>query len=177
MEILATGKRHDPGHIASIIQVGRISGRALMEVAHLAPKLDPTLAPIVADWDRMKPALRNAVNLDSLCGAHNVDPAHFIGVIGEAEMRFRGSVSILIAALNMPAVVAAAVRAAKKKAGMADRKMLLEHAGLLPVARGKQLRMLNHAAVKAEVNRGCGEPLPTFETAVTEIEESLKNDK
>jgi len=148
-----------------------------MQLAHLARELDPNLASIVADWDRMTSSLQNAADLDALCEAHGVDPAHFIGVVGEAQLRFRSNVSILVAALNLPAVVAASVRAAKKKTGVADRKMLFQHVGFLPVPRGKQLRMLNHAAVKAEVNKGCGDPLPSFEATVAEIEESLKDDK
>ncbi len=151
--------------------------RQFMELAHHTPKLDPKLGPIVADWDRMKPALRNVADLDALCEAYGVDPTHFIGVVCEAELKFRGSVSILVAALKMPAVVAASVRTAKKKTGVADRKMLFEHAGFLPVPRGKQIRMLNHAVIKTEENKGCGDPLPSFESTVAEIEELLRDDK
>jgi len=148
-----------------------------MELARLAVQSDAKLAPIIADWDRMKPPLQNAVDLDALCEARGVAPAHFIAVVGEAEAKFRDTISIFIAAFNMPDVIAASVRAAKKKTGVADRKMLFQHVGFLPVPRGKQLRMLNHAAVKAEVNKGCGDPLPSFEATVAEIEESLKDDK
>ena len=163
--------------IALFLRSFKCGRRGLMELAHLAPKLDPRLAPIVADWGRMKPSLQNAADLDALCEAHGVEPAHFIGVVGEAAARFRNNFSILIAALNMPAIVAASVKRALTLDGARDREMLFQHAGFLPAPRGKQLRMLNHAALKAEVNGGCGEPLPRFESRVTEIEESLKNDE
>src|SRR5713226_8354784 len=118
------------GMIALFLRSFKCGRRGLMQLAHLARELDPNLASIVADWDRMTSSLQNAADLDALCEAHGVDPAHFIGVVGEAQLRFRSNVSILVAALNLPAVVAASVRAAKKKTGVADRKMLFEHAGL-----------------------------------------------
>ncbi len=146
-----------------------------MEIARLAAKLDPSIGLVIDDWDRMKPPLQNAADLDALCEAHGVAPAHFIGVVGEAEVRFRNNFSILIAALNMPAIVAASAKRALTPNGFRDRKMLMEHAGFLPVPASRQFRMLNHAAIKAEQGRADVKPFPRFEDTVEVIEKALQD--
>src|SRR5260370_1779574 len=179
MEIPATRNRRNFVQIASILQFGRIGRRQFMEVARLAVALDPKLAPIVADWDRMKPPLQNAVDLDALCEAHEVDPAHFIGVVGEAAMKYGNNSAILIAALQMPEVVMPSAKTALKPGGDPDenRKMLFQHAGFLPVPKGKQLRMLNHAIIGAEANTNIGKPLPIFEQTITALDKRRQHEE
>ncbi len=141
----------------------------LMEFARLAAELDPKLAAMIEDWDRMKPALQKSVDLDLLCELHGIDPARFIAIGGEAGRRFRDDASVLIAAINMPAVVAASVKRALTPEGIRDRRMLLEHAGLLPVPKG---RVLNFAAIRAQAKgEQIRKPLPSFESTIAQIEE------
>lgn len=144
-----------------------------MELAHLAGELDPRIVPVIEDWDRMKPPLQNAVDLDALCEAHGVDPAHFISVVGEAEMRFGDNASVLIAAISMPAIVERCVHYAKKKKGFKDRELLMKHAGFLPLPKGSHVSALNYAAIRAEVNTNIGEPLPTFEETIADYDELI----
>src|SRR5208337_305557 len=156
---------------------GRIGRRALMEVAHLAAKLDPRIVLVIDDWDRMKASLQNATDLDGLCKAHGVDPAHFIAAVAEAELKYRGRISILVAALNTPAIVAASVKQALTTDGTGDRNMLFQHAGFLPTPRGKQLKTLDHNAPITEVGRGDVRPIPRFEGTVEITEEVMEDDE
>jgi hypothetical protein len=137
-----------------------------MELARLAVQFDAKLAPILEDWDRMKPALRNAANLDALCEAHGVDPTHFISVAREAEIRFRDNVSVILAALSLPSVVQKSIEMALTDKGVKDRKMLFQHSGFLLQPKASQVGALNYAAIRAEVNTNIGEPLPTFEETI-----------
>ena len=151
--------------------------RQFMELARLAVKLDPKLAPILEDWDRMKPSLRNATSLDALCEAHDVDPAHFISAVGEAAMRSGDNACIIIVALNMPAIIAVSVKRALTPDGVKDRKMLFEHAGFLPVPANREVRMLNRAAIKAELNIGDSKPLPRFESTMEMLDKLMEDDE
>jgi hypothetical protein len=155
--------RRKAGQIAAFLQFAHIGRRQLMELAHSAGKLDPRITPIIEDWDRMKPPLRNGVDLDLLCEAHGVDPAHFISVVGEAEMRFRDNASIIIAALSMPKVIEKSVRTALTTGGFKDREMLMKYTGFLPQPKKSQVPTLSYAAIRAEANTNIGEPLPRFE--------------
>jgi len=59
--------------------------------------------------------------------------------VGMPQHGLYGRISILVAALNMPAIVAASVKQALTPDGTGDRNMLFQHAGFLPTPRGKQL--------------------------------------
>jgi hypothetical protein len=157
--------------ITSLVKFGQIGRRRFMKLAHLAGKLDPRIVPVIEDWERMKPPLQNAVDLDALCEAHDVDPAHFISVVGVAGLKYRDNASVLIAALSMPAVVDRSVHYAMKKGGFKDREALMKLAGFLPQPKGSQVRALNYAAIGAEANTNIGEPLPTFEETIADLDE------
>lgn len=147
------------GPITRFLRFARMGRRQFMKLAHLAVELEPKLAPVVEDWDRMRPPLQNAADLDALCLAHDIDATHFIAVAGEAESRFRDNASILIAALNMPAIVQASVKRALTRNGFRDRKMLMELMGFLPAPSNGQLGRLNPAAIKAEVGGENAKPI------------------
>jgi hypothetical protein len=91
-----------PRRISSLrlAYMGGRGRRQLMEAAHLAAKLDPRIIPLVEDWDRMKPPLRNGVDLAALLEAHGVDVLDLMVLIGQAEMRFHDDPSIFAALLN-----------------------------------------------------------------------------
>src|SRR5713226_4759078 len=44
--------------ISSLLRLGKVCRREFMELARLAVQSDAKLAPIIADWDRMKPPLQ-----------------------------------------------------------------------------------------------------------------------
>ncbi len=165
------------GQITALLQFGHIGRRHFMQFARLAVTIDPKIAPLIEDWDRMKPALRNVANFDALCEAHDLDPYHFVAAVGEAELRACNEASIFIASLNLPFLVDRSIELAYTRNGFRDRQTLLQHAGVIPVPGKKQLGMINHTAVKAEANKGCGKPLPSFEATIAKIEESLKEDE
>jgi hypothetical protein len=138
------------------MKFGSLGRRALMEGARLATKLDPSLVPVIDDWYRMKPPPQNAVDLDTLCEAHGVEPAHFIAVVGEAAMKYGNNSAILIAALQSPDVIIRSVRAALKADGFKDREALMKHTGFLPVR-----ATINQAAAKAEAKIARGQTSST----------------
>jgi hypothetical protein len=151
--------------------MGKVRRRQFMELARLAVQFDAKLAPVVEDWDRMKPPLQKAVDLDALCEAHGADPTHFISIVGEAQMRFRDNASVILAALSLPSVVQKSIDMALIDEGVKDREMLFQHSGLLPQPKASQIRALNCAAIRAEVNTNIGEPLPTFEETIADSDE------
>jgi hypothetical protein len=172
--------RHTSDTIASLLRIGKVRRRQFMELARLAVSLDSKLAPIIADWDYMKPPLQNAADLDVLCEAHGVDPVHLIGVVGEAEMKFLDNACIILAALQMPAILEHSIKAAKGMVsdnGWHDRKMLFEHAGFLPVPPARKVRMLNQAAIAAESHNGGGKPLESFETTMERIDKMMRDEE
>jgi hypothetical protein len=166
---------HTSDKISSFLRMGEFRRRQFMELARLAVQFDAKLAPILEDWDCMKPPLQNAVDLDALCEAHDVDPHHFLGVVGAAAMKYRNDSSVIIAALSFPQVIQKTIEHAMGKDGFKDCEALMKHAGFLPQPKGSQVRVLNYAAFRAEVNTNIGEPLPTFEETIAELDELMSD--
>jgi hypothetical protein len=166
------------GQITSILKFGHITRRRFMELAHLAR--DPRIDPLVEDWDRMKPPLQQAVDLETLCEAHGVDATHFISVVGEAEMRFRDNASVILACFGLPDIVKQSIEVGMGRAGeegWRDRRMLMQHSGFLPQPKGSQVRAFNYAAIRAEVNANIGEPLPIFEETIADSAEPIEDEE
>src|SRR5258706_11250367 len=59
-----------------------------MEFAKLAVHIEPNLAPIIESYYELDARLRKVVSIDAICAQHEIDPIHFIGVVGEAAMKF-----------------------------------------------------------------------------------------
>jgi hypothetical protein len=140
------------GPIESVLRSLTGGKSNFMEMARLAPQIDPALAPVIEEWDRLKPKARNNLDLDDLCKLKDIDPSHFLGVVAEAAQKFHANASILIAAVNMPAVVGKSVRVAMTDKGVQDRKFLFEHSSFIPMPQGARVSILNQNALRAEIN-------------------------
>lgn len=145
---------------------------SLMELARLAPEIDPKLAGVIEDWDRLNPTGKKGVSLDLLCKQKNIDPFHFLGVIAEASIKYRDNASVVIAAMSLPKIVETSVKAAMKvKTGFKDREALMKHAGFLPVPAGATF--VNNLQNKVETNVGeapASGHLPSFEKTIDAID-------
>lgn len=148
-----------------------------MECAKLAVQIEPRLACVSESYERLnRPSLRAAVPLDELCAMHGIDPRHYIGVVGEAALRYENNSAILLIALSMPEVVNRSIKEALKPEGVADRKMLFQHAGIIPVPAGQTINVkaTANAAAKAETITETRKALPSFEQSMMESDAILR---
>ncbi len=147
--------------------------KTFMELARLAPELEPALKRVVEEWEHFGRGLRTYRGIEHLCQSKGVDPIHFIAVVGEAAIRFRDNSQILIAAMNTPAVVDRLCKEAVKPDRPEYTRMFLQHTGFLPTPRGTEIRM-NQYAAQAQVNTSVDGDLPTVEEAIFEFDEIVR---
>jgi hypothetical protein len=148
--------------------------RAFMELAKMAPQIEPALAALIEDWERLNYTVKRAANLDDMCKLRGIDPAHFLSVVGEAAMKFRDDASIIITAMNMPKIVSRSVKQALNPEGVDDKRMIFQHANFIPTSKvGTEVNVLNQAAAKAEVNLTSKSTLESFEKTVRAADELI----
>lgn len=157
-----------PGPISEVSKHILGGKKTFMEMARLAPELEPQLKRVVDEWDRLPPVGRKYKSIDQLCQIKGVDPIHFIAVVGEAAMRFRDNAQILIAALSAPAVVERLAKEAVKPDKVEDRRMFLQHTGFLPTPRGVEVRM---SQIAQQVNTDVDGDFPRVEDTIFETDE------
>lgn len=155
--------------LSSVLKFIRGGKKTFMELARHAPHIDPSLALVIEEWDRLSPTAQRGVNLNQLCEIKGVDPFHFLGVVAEAAIRFCNNASVLIAALILPEVVQRSIERALTPEGVEDRKMLFQHAGFIPSPKGSEVRLLNQIAVSANIKPVGGIDLPSFEETIANI--------
>ena len=160
------------GPITAVFKFLNGGKMAFMEIARLAPQIEPELACILGDWDGMSEHLKRRTPIERICKAHDIDPMHFFSVVNEAAMKFRDNATLMIASLSMPALVEKSVQIGLTKDGHRDRKMMFEHAGFVPVPQGTRISILNQnsakAAAQADANVERG--LPSFERSISDME-------
>lgn len=144
-----------------------------MQMAKLAPQIEPELACIVDDWENLNAKGKQKRSVEDICAAHNIDPLHFFAVVNEAAMKFRDNATLLIASMNMPALVQTSAQVGLTQEGWRDRKMMFEHSGFVPIPQGTRINILNQnsakAAAQADANVERG--LPSFERSISDMEE------
>lgn len=157
------------GVISSISKMLKGGKKEFMEIAKFAPDIDPNCACILEEWENLSSTGRKSVSMDQICKAKGIDPFHFLGVVAEAAIKFRDNASVILAAMQMPAVVQKSIKTALTKDGVRDRKMLFEHAHFIPTPGGATF--VNQFAAKVEQNAGV-EPgrLPSFESSMKTLE-------
>jgi hypothetical protein len=144
-----------------------------MELARLAPQIEPELACLIEDWDKLTPAGKVSTRIEDICRARQIDAMHFFSVVNEAAMKFRDNASLMIASINMPGLVQKSVEYGMEREGFKDRQAIFQHSGFVPTPQGTRINILNQnsakAAAQAEatVDRG----LPSFEASITELDE------
>jgi hypothetical protein len=146
-----------------------------MEFARLALQIEPDLAPVVESYESLNDVGRAAASIDAICAEHQIDPLHFIGVVGEAALKFGNNSAIVIAALSLPDVVTKSVKEALKPGGDKDRKMLFQHAQFIPTPHGTQINVQANAAARADSSSGEGKGLPSFERNMREADEVIRD--
>ena len=87
-----------------------------MEMARLAPQIEPELGILLDDWDRLTSTGRKTVKIEDLCKARNVDAMHFFSVVNEAAMKFRDNATLMIASMNAPGLLEKSVQYGMQKA-------------------------------------------------------------
>jgi hypothetical protein len=109
------------------------SKERFLEYARLSH--DREIATLVERWDGLSSSDRRALSIPDLCTATGVPFSKLLGEVTAQAFEHNSDVSRLIAAVNQPRVVGAAVRSAIRvgTAGVRDRQMLLAHSGFLPV--------------------------------------------
>jgi hypothetical protein len=147
--------------------------KTFMEMARLAPLLDPKLVAFVEEYDRFTSAEQLRIKLTDICVHHDIDPLHLMAVVGEAAMKYRDNAMILIAAINLPQIVKRSVEQALTPEGVDDRRMLFMHSNFIPTSKGTQVNVVNQAAAKAEVNLTKESTLESFEQTVRAADEII----
>jgi len=146
-----------------------------MEFAHLAVHIEPELAPIVEDFDKLNSGLKASVSIDEICAVRGVDPLHFIAVVGEAALKFGNNGAILIAALHFPAVIGKSVKEAMTSKGFKDRELLAKHHGFVPTPHGTSISVQASAGARADASSAPeSKGLPSFERSMREVDDIVR---
>jgi hypothetical protein len=147
-----------------------------MEFAHLAVHIEPELAGVVEDYDRLNVGLQAAVSIDEICIHRDVDPLHFIAVVGEAALKFGNNGAILIAALHFPEVIGKSVKQALKPGGFKDREALMKHHAFIPTPHGISIGVQANASAGAQAAAVPGSKgLPSFERSMRESDDVIRD--
>lgn len=79
--------------------------REFMRFVRLAAQLEPRLAALVEEYESLTPSYRYLVSIDELSVRYEIDPYHLIGLAGAGEMKYENGCSIMMIAIEMPAIV------------------------------------------------------------------------
>lgn len=101
----------------------------------------------LAVYDVLPESARKLLPFEAFCLAANITTKRMLEVVTGACFEQSASTSALLAAASHPDVVGATVRNAKHYDGVADRKMLHQHAGFLPQPKN-QTTILGAGAVQ-----------------------------
>lgn len=103
----------------------------------------------------LTPGERARVSFDDVCVASGVRPSELMANVVAVAMEFSTDVGNLVAAATHPAIVHQAAKSAKRiggvhaQIGLADRRMLLDHARFLPVPKGASVHVHANASANA----------------------------
>jgi hypothetical protein len=127
------------GTIASACEMG-IGLEDFIKMARVAGEGDPTAARFVDAWGSLSPSGQQEKEAaDALCKQLGLNPLELLRAAAEATLRFSVSVARIRAAQALPSVVQRSIETALTPEGSADRKMLFQHSGFLPMPKGSQI--------------------------------------
>lgn len=155
-----------PGGKEAFIEYVRVLVR--MEAHPLRAKFEKFLFA----WDQATISEKRYLSLEDLCIAGDIPIAEVFGEVGKVAFQIGVDVSAYIAAVELPNVVAASVRNAKKSSFF-DRQMLMQGAGVAPTPKGSTINVNqnnNNNAQAANVERG----LPSFEDDSKSISKAVR---
>jgi hypothetical protein len=111
-----------------------------IEMTRLARTNDPRAARFMDAWDALDASEQQARGAaDVVCARLGLVPIELLRVVAEAVYSFSMSVAQMKATLALPSIVARSVEVALTDKGVADRRMLFQHAGFLPTPKGSQV--------------------------------------
>jgi len=142
-----------------------------MDLAQLAPEIDPKVAPVIEGWNKLTEDAKKKTNLDEVCRKLKMDPFHFLAVVAEAAIKFRDNASVIMAGLSLPNIVEKSVAVGLTDEGWRDRRMMMQHSGFLPAPKGATF--VNTFAARLEANQEVNtqsSALPSFEKTVEILE-------
>ncbi len=149
---------------------------AFMEFARLAVHIDVNLAPVVEAYESLPGPQRAAVSIDEICVRYDIDPLHFIGVVGEAVKKYGQNAAIVIASLSFPDVVSRSVKQALTKDGFKDREALMKNQGFVPIPRGHTINVNANAAARADASSAPeSKGLPSFEKSMRDSDDIVRD--
>lgn len=151
---------------------------SFMQLARLAPQIEPELARFVDEFDRIS-SHKKHIDLDAICKIKEIDPLHVIAVVAEAAMKFRDNASIILAALQMPKVVQRSIKTALTPGGIQDRKFLFQHSNFIPTPQGARVNVFASARASAKSESGekdTAEGIPSFERSMHVIDAALEDE-
>ena len=123
-------KRPGPGTLDFALRTIRGGKRRIMEeLAPFAIEFEPRLVAAVQRWTELTRWRRRFVTLDDLAEGAGLTRGEFVAAIARASFEFTGSMTDLIVAAALPAMVATSVKRALTPDGFEDRLLLLDHMG------------------------------------------------
>ncbi len=137
---------------------------------------DERFAKLLWAWENLGERERRGVKLEDLLAGCEIGAAEFLGFVVPEIYRRNVDMAQLVAAVNHPRIVEAAVVAAQMTDGFSDRKMLLESSGFLPKGQGVVINN-NNAVDNRSVNLSgghAGSGLPAFEARAMDLGKALQ---
>jgi hypothetical protein len=108
-------------------------------MARVARGSDPRIASFVDAWDSLGPCEQEARGTaDTLCKQAGFTALEMLRVVAAAACQYSMCVAQLFAAGALPSAVQRSIDVALTDEGIADRRMLFQHAGFLPTPAGSQ---------------------------------------
>lgn len=153
-----------PGPGTLTLATRKIDGGRAQVIAYLriaAADGDPHCEVFLHVWDDLKPWEQKLATLDDVCAAAGVAPVKLVKAVVGTAYEANCDIANFVAAHAHPDIVAKSVEMAKTALGVEDRKMLFQHAGFLPTAKGSTINIGVSASASAALNQG-GESVPDF---------------
>jgi hypothetical protein len=124
----------------------------------------------------LTPSDQAIVSLDDLCAASGIAPKAILMAIAASGFDAGCDIANLVAAHLHPKVVQASVDAALTPEGIEDRKLLLQHAGFIPVPKGQSIviNASSHATAQAHASSAAAAGMPSFLSDVEDVTEATK---
>lgn len=139
---------------------------------------DPRFQKMAWAWDQATERDKTVLILEDLCVAAEITPDEFLGTVLTALWKRSVDIAKLTAITAHPRIVEATIEHAQGQWGNADRRMLLDHAGFLPMPKGQTINVgvdaRSTVQVATEVQVGKG--LPSFEEDGKKINTAVRTE-
>ena len=119
---------------------------------------------------------KGVVSFDDICASANIKPKAILMAVAASGFDAGCDIANLVAAHVHPKVVDASIKAALKTDGIEDRRMLLQHAGFIPVPKGTSITVnaSSHAVAQAHSAAVSSSSVPSFLDDVNDVTTATK---